>query len=105
MKNPETRRLARTLGTLAGIGALAGCIVLPFGHDGGDEHGDRGRRDSHEHYLPAPVSLPACNADDALACAEFTAAGQVHASAAPRLYQSAVYVPPAVSAKDRGLWA
>lgn len=52
------------------LGTVSGCIVLPFGHDGGgggSEHGDRGEhgdRRSRELHYTVPQSRPFRDAGD-----------------------------------------
>jgi hypothetical protein len=106
MKTTPTRRMATCLAALALLYALPGCLVEPFGRDGGGERGEHGERRSREHYVPSTNLLPSTDAGDS---SEYENVGLPSApgrqgTLAPGVYRSAVYLLPLARPAATGLW-
>lgn len=102
MKSVQTGRLAPCLAAIALLCTLPGCIVEPFGRDGGGERGEHGERRSREQYVPAPDFLPSKDAGDT---SEFEDVSLPPGPGrTPRAYRSAVYLLPVARPAATGLW-
>jgi len=105
MKATRSCHLASAAGALALLCTISGCVVLPFGREGGEDRGEHGGRRLRDSYVPAPDTMPYRDAGD----------GSEHDSAALAIQRGrqlgkaptirpAVYLLRLVKHKTPGLW-